>query len=194
MRQLSALLIALLPLAAGAECYMRSASVNDVKASITRIADVKRYVTPADKGLSKCIVTFRAEINHVWHTAESQSIGEFDQVCAQALNSGTGDILEKIAGSKIRVEKEMICTDRPDPEVKKTVKVDDIVTLSELIINPSKPNIFPYKMKSGSTVQCRYFVEHDFNPVTRNIFENEGIVCLLRKGEWQVVDKWSNDN
>ena len=172
----------------GAECYMRSATIRDVKSSITRIADIKRYVTPLDQQQFKCTVSFRAEINHVWHSAEGQSIGangdSIDQICSQAIDSGRSYVLARITNGKILTENEMICTDRPDPAVK-TVRVGDIVQLSELAPHPEKPKFFTYK---GS--QCRWFVESDFDQNTRDLFQWQGIVCNVRKGEWQVIDKF----
>jgi hypothetical protein len=176
MRQLSALLIALLPLAAGAECYMRSATVNQLNKSITRIVDVKRSVVPVNQNQFKCNVAFRAEIDHVWHTGEGQSIGangdSIDQICSQAMDSGRSYLLSKV------------CRDDALPEVK-TVRVGDIVQISELAPHPEKPNFFEYK-----STKCRWFVESDFDPVRRDVLQHQGIVCLLRKGEWQVVDKF----
>ena len=178
----------LLPAVASAECYMRSANVNQLNKSITRIVDVKPSVTPLNKEQFKCNVAFRAEIDHVWHTGEGQSIGangdSIDQVCSQALNSGRSYLLTKIGGGKVTTEQEMICRDDPLPEVK-AVQIGEIVKISELAPHPQKPNFFDYK-----GAKCRWFVESDFDPVRRDIFQWQGIVCLLRKGEWQVVDKF----
>jgi hypothetical protein len=178
----------LLPSVALADCYVRSATVNDIKSSITRVADIKRYVTPVNKDQFKCTVSFRAEINHVWHTGEAQSIGStsdsIDQICSQALQSGRAQILQKIAGSAIKVDQEMICTDRPEPEVR-TVRIGDIVQLSEVAPHPKKPDFFTYK-----GAQCKWFVETDVNTEARDLFQWQGIVCNVRKGEWQVIDKF----
>lgn len=189
MCKLSTLLIALLlPTVASAECYMRSEAVKDIKSSITRIADVKRQVTTVSDEQFKCIVTFRAEINHVWHTAEAHSFGaktdSMDQICSQALQVGRSRILQKVNGSTMRVEEEMVCRDDPLPEVK-IVRIGDIVQISELAPHPQKPGIFDYK-----GAKCRWFVESDFDPVRRDVFQHQGVVCLLRKGEWQVIDKF----
>lgn len=189
MSRLSASLILMLFTGtAAAECYMRSAMVKDVKNSITRIADVKRQVTPVNDNQFKCIVTFRAEINHVWYTAEAHSFGaktdSMDQICNQALQVGRSHILQKVNGTPLMVEEEMVCRDDPLPEVK-TVRIGDIVQLSELAPHPQKPNFFEYR-----GARCRWFVESDFDPVRRDVFQHQGIVCLLRKGEWQVVDKF----
>jgi len=188
MRQLSTLLIALLPLTAGAECYMRSATVNQLNKSITRIVDVKRSVVPVNRDQFKCNVAFRAEIDHVWHTGEGQSIGatndSIDQICSQAMDSGRSYLLSKVAGSRANYEQEMVCRDDPLPEVK-TVRIGDIVQISELAPHPEKPNFFDYR-----GAKCRWFVESDFDPIRRDVFQHQGVVCLLRKGEWQVVDKF----
>lgn len=189
MSRLSASLIFLLiSSTVSAECYMRSSTVKDIKSSITRIADVKRTVTPVNDNQFKCIVTFRAEINHVWHTAEAHSFGaktdSIDQICSQALQVGRSSILQKVTGTQLHVEEEMVCRDDPLPEVR-TVRIGDIVQLSELAPHPQKPNFFEYR-----GARCRWFVESDFDPVRRDVFQHQGIVCLVRKGEWQVIDKF----
>lgn len=181
-------LLTVLPLTAYAECYMRSATVKDTKSSITRIADIKRYVTPVDKDHFKCTVAFRAEVNYVWQNAEGQSIGtngdSIDSVCSQALDFGRSYLLSRVSDGKMLQEQEMICTDRPDPQVK-TVKIGDIVQISELAPHPQKPDFFVYR-----GAQCRWFVETDVNLAARDLFQWQGIACNVRKGEWQVVDKF----
>lgn len=188
MSRLSALLILIFPLTVSAECYMRSATVNQLGKSITRIVDVKQFVTPVTANQFKCNVTFRAEIDHVWHTGEGQSIGangdSIDQICSQALTTGRSYLLTKIGGSRTTTEQEMVCRDDPLPEVR-TVRIGDIVQLSELAPHPQKPDFFEYR-----GARCRWFVESDFDPVRRDVFQHQGVVCLLRKGEWQVVDKF----
>jgi len=171
-----------------AECYMRSATVKESKSTVTRIADIKRYVTPVDAEHFKCTVGFRAEVNHVWQTGEGQSIGtngdSIDTVCTQALDSARSYLLARVSNGKMLNEQEMICTDRPDPEVK-SVKIGDIVQISELAPHPQKPDFFAYR-----GAQCRWFVETDVNLVARDLFQWQGIACNVRKGEWQVIDKF----
>lgn len=167
---------------------MRSATVNQLNKPITRIVDVKRSVVPVNQNQFKCNVAFRAEIDHVWHTGEGQSIGangdSIDQICSQAMDSGRSYLLSKVSGGRANYEQEMVCRDDALPEVK-TVRVGDIVQISELAPHPEKPNFFEYK-----STKCRWFVESDFDPVRRDVLQHQGIVCLLRKGEWQVVDKF----
>lgn len=183
-----AVIAMMLPLAASAECYMRSATVKDTKQAITRIADIQRSVVPVSKDQFKCVVAFRVEINHVWYTSEGSSVGanadSMDQICSQALDSGRSYILQKVGGATMKSEQEMVCRDDPLPEVK-AVKIGEIVKISELAPHPQKPDFFEYK-----GAQCRWFVESDFDPVRRDLFQWQGIACLLRKGEWQVVDKF----
>lgn len=183
----ASLIFALFAPVANAECFARSATINQSGKNITRITDVKQFVTPLDNNQFKCNVTFRAEINHVWHTAEGQSIGaagdSIDQICSQALQTGRSYLITKMGG-KFATEQEMICRDDPLPQVK-TVRIGDIVQLSEVAPHPTKPNMFDYK-----GTKCRWFVEADFDPVKRDIAQNQGIICLVRKGEWQVIDKF----
>jgi len=189
MSRLSAAIILLfITNTVSAECYMRSETVNRLNKTITRIVPVKTDVRAIDNNQFRCLVTFRAEIDHVWHTGEGQSVGasgdSIDQICSQALTSGRSYLLAKIGGSSGTTAQEMVCRDDPLPEVR-TVRVGDIVQLSELAPHPQKPDFFTYK-----GAKCRWFIESDFDPVRRDVFQHQGIVCLLRKGEWQVVDKF----
>lgn len=187
---MSRLLILLLLISgpAAAECYIRSATIKDSKSIVTRIADINRYVAPVDADHFKCTVTFRAEINHKWETAEGQSIGakgdSIDSICSQALDTGRSYLLSRISNGKVLQEQEMICSDRPDPQVK-SVRIGDIVQISELAPHPQKPDFFTYR-----GAQCRWFVETDVNLVARDLFQWQGIACNVRKGEWQVIDKF----
>jgi hypothetical protein len=187
MKKLIAIAL-MLPAVASAECYMRSATVKDSKQAITRIADIQRSVVPVNREQFKCVVAFRVEINSVWHTAEGASVGansdSMDQVCSQALDSGRSYVLQKVGGATMKSEQEMVCRDDPLPEVKST-KIGEVVKISELAPHPQKPDFFDYK-----GAKCRWFVESDFDPVRRDVMQWQGIACLLRKGEWQVVDKF----
>jgi hypothetical protein len=178
----------LFPLTVSAECYVRSATLNKSNTPVTRIADIKRHVTPIENNQFRCLVTFRAEINYVWHTAEGMSVGansdSIDQICSQALDVGRSHILQKVGKSATVSESEMICRDDPIPEVRST-KIGDVVQISELAPHPQKPGFFDYR-----GAKCRWFVESDVNLQTRDIFQWQGIVCQVRKGDWQVVDKF----
>lgn len=174
--------------AAFAECFMRSATVSDTKKVIGKIADVTRTVTPQPNNQFKCNVVFRIELDGVWHTAEGNSMGSngdsIDQICSQAFEFGRSRILQRVAGNSIMNENEMVCRDDPIPSVK-TVKVGDLVRISEMAPHPKKPNFFAYKGAS-----CRWFIETDFDPVHREIIQYQGIVCMVRKDEWRVIDKF----
>ena len=173
---------------ASAECYIRSETLNKTNKSVTRIADIRTEIRSIENNQFRCLVTFRAEINNVWHTGEGQSIGaqgdSMDQICSQALDTGRSYLLNKVAGSRTSASQEMICRDDPLPTVK-SVKIGDIVQISELAPHPQKPNFFEYR-----GAQCRWFVESDVDLVARDVFQWQGIVCRVRKGEWQVVDKF----
>lgn len=188
LKPFAALILVAAAVTANAECYMRSATVNNSPMTVARVVDIQRYVTPAHNNQVKCVVSFRAEINHVWHNGEGTSMGassdSIDQVCSQALNAGRSYILQKIGGGQVTSEQEMICTDRPEPTVR-AVKIGDIVQLSEVAPDPNEPNFFQYK-----GTQCRKFIETDFDPSKRDLFQWRGVVCLVRRGEWQVIDKF----
>lgn len=173
---------------AWAECYIRSETLNKTNKSVTRIADVRTDIRTLENNQLRCLVTFRAEIDHVWHTGEGQSMGaagdSLDQICTQALQSGRSYLLNKVAGSSTTATQDLVCRDDPLPTVR-SVRVGDIVQISELAPHPQKPNLFEYQ-----GAQCRWFVESDVDLSARDVFQWQGIVCKVRKGEWQVVDKF----
>jgi hypothetical protein len=170
----------------GAECYSRSAAIRQLPVKIERATDFKRSVVPLPNNEFRCVVTFRVQIKGQWHTAEGISAGRendsIDQVCANAISSGQAHILNSMGGSKLTMDQEMVCTDRPIPQVR-AVKVGDVVLESEMAPHPNNTKLFSHQ---GSI--CKWFIETDARG--SDIMQYQGIACRVRKGEWQVVDKW----
>lgn len=171
--------------AVGAECYSRSAAIRQLPVQIERTADYHRSIVPLSNGF-RCVVTFRAMIQGQWHTVEGTSQGRgndsLDQVCAYAISSGQTHILNSMGGSKLSVDQDMVCTDKPIPKIR-AVAVGDLVKESELTPHPEHRRLFSY-----NNAVCKWFLETDVR--NADIAQYQGIACRVRKGEWQVVDKW----
>ena len=75
-----------------AECYVRAAVTNQTAMSITAVADVEPMVVPISATHQKCIVTFRAQVDGKWITAEGEKTGlktmSEKELCNGAIDSG----------------------------------------------------------------------------------------------------------
>lgn len=172
---------------AQAECYVRSATTNQTTINITSIADVEPMVVPISATKNKCIVSFRAQVNGQWITAEGEKIGPRNQseqeLCAGAVDSGRIQILSRASGANLAMEQNMVCNEQPEIKVR-TVKRGEMVRESEVRPHPHFLKPFAYR-----TAQCRWFIEPEVHP-GRDLLQRQGIICQVNGNEWQVVDKW----
>lgn len=172
---------------AQAECYVRAATTNQTAIDITKVADIEPMVVPVSATHNKCIVSFRAQVNGDWITAEGEKTGpktmSEQALCASALDQGRVQILSRADGGRLAVEQNMVCTDQPEIQVKK-VKRGELVRESEVRIHPNFPKRFKYRATA-----CRWFMEPEVQP-GRDILQRQGIICQVNGNEWQVVDKW----
>jgi len=171
---------------ANADCYSRTAMSNQTTAKITAVADVKRKVVPVGHQQNKCIVSFRAQIDDGWVTAEGENVGanteSLDQLCASAMSAGKSEALTRIAGSTVNVEQDMVCTDEPNIQIRK-VQVGEHIKESELTPHPNFTKQFKYR----GTV-CRWFIEPEGR--VGDMIPKQGVACRIQDNDWQVVDKW----
>ena len=187
MFRTTAIVLALgLPVKAQAECYVRSAMTNQTAVKITSIADVQPMVVPISPTQNKCIVTFRAQVDGAWITAEGESVGprslsEAD-LCRGAMDQGRAQILSRADGGRMTIEQNMVCTDRPEIQVRQ-VRIGDQVREREVRPHPNFPKTFNYR-----GTQCRWFVEPEIRG--GDLLQRQGIVCRSHGSEWKVVDKW----
>jgi hypothetical protein len=172
---------------AQAECYVRSATTNQTKMSITAVADIEPLVVPISATHQKCIVMFRAQVNGKWITAEGEQSGpktvSEQDLCTGAVDSGRVQILSRANGGNLTVEQNMVCNDRPEIKVR-VVQRGELVRESEVRLHPNFPKPFAYR-----TNQCRWFIEPEVHP-GRDLLQRQGIICQINGNEWQVVDKW----
>lgn len=181
------LILALCATTAYGDCYVRSAMTNQTSMSITAVADIEPLVVPISFTQNKCIVTFRAQVNGEWITAEGEKVGpktQSDQeLCASAVDSGRMQVLSRAGGGKLAVEQNMVCNDQPEIKVR-VVKRGEMVRESEVRPHPHFPKPFTYR-----TAQCRWFIEPEVRP-GRDLLQRQGIICQVNGNTWQVVDKW----
>jgi hypothetical protein len=169
-----------------ADCYQESVTTNQSRTQIREIADLKRFVKTEDSK-QICTVMFRARINNKWYDARGESRGPVtdstDQICAQAMQTGRTQILEKVGGTSVSSSQSLYCNDFETPQLKKGLKKFDTFRISELKPHPDSQT-FEYK---GSV--CRYFLESDIDPKTNNLMQWQIVGCVIRD-EWTVVDKF----
>ena len=185
-RQIIAMAIIGISTTAQAECYVRSAITNQTTISITSVADVQPLVVPVSATHNKCIVTFRAQVNGQWITAEGENTGlktiSEAALCRGAMDQGRTQIMSRANGSNLAMEQNMVCTDQKIPEVRKVV-TGELIKESEVLPHPNFPKRFGYR----ATI-CRWFMEPEVVP--GDLLNRQGIVCRVNDSTWQVVDKW----
>jgi len=184
--QKAAVTIALLPGVAVAECYQEAVTTNNARAEIKEVADFQKFVK-TQNNQQVCTVMFRARINNRWHDARGESQGlitdSTDQVCAQAMQVGRSQILERVAGSAVQSTQTLYCNDFNTPQLKKGLKKFDTFKVSEL---KPVPNMEPFEYKGS---MCRNFLESDVDPNTNNLIQWQIVGCVIRN-EWTVIDKF----
>jgi hypothetical protein len=184
--QTTAAVIGLVPLLAVAECYQEAVTTNNARAEIKEVADFQKYVK-TQNNQQICTVMFRARIGNRWYDARGESQGPItdstDQICAQAMQVGRSQILERVAGSAVQSTQTLYCNDFNTPQLRKGLKKFDTFRVSEL---KPMPNAEPFEYK-GST--CRHFLESDVDPSTNNLVQWQIVGCVIRN-EWTVIDKF----
>lgn len=170
-----------------ADCYLRSITVNEMKARIQRKSDAQREVVFLGNGMARCTVTFRVQINNAWYTAQGRADGDVKlgeaQLCAQAEDGSRARILQDVGGMETSVSQEMVCTDQELPKWK-PVKKGDTVRESEVAPDPDYRESFAYR-----GMECRRFLETVTYGVG-GLVQNKGVICRIRNDEWFVFDKW----
>jgi hypothetical protein len=184
--QTTAAIIGLVPVLAVAECYQEAVTTNNARAEIKEVADFQKFVK-TQNNQQICTVMFRARIGNRWYDARGESQGPItdstDQVCAQAMQVGRSQILERVAGSAVQSTQTLYCNDFNTPQLRKGLKKFDTFRVSEL---KPMPNAEPFEYK-GST--CRHFLESDVDPSTNNLVQWQIVGCVIRN-EWTVIDKF----
>ena len=122
MRRTVPLILVLIASTAHGECYVRSATTNRTAINITAVADVEPLVVPISPTQNKCIVSFRAQVNGRWITAEGERVGPKSisekDLCASAIDDGRVQILSRADSGRMDVEQNMVCNDQPEIKVR----------------------------------------------------------------------------
>ena len=167
-------------------CYMQASTVGEAAGTISEVADTKNWVTPAVNNQKKCIVTFRGKANNKWYSGTGEYVFTTaiadDTGCDVALENGKKSLAEQVYGKKIVKAEQMVCSDFPTVEDKPSVKVGEVVAISQLKPHPTKTKPFGYK-----GAECRYFTE---TAIEENFYVYQGVACSVGNGKWRVVDKW----
>jgi hypothetical protein len=184
MKQL-ALLALVVATGVQAECFIRSTSVAGAVRQIERITDINSVIIPRGEQ-KQCIVKFRVQVNGQWFNAEAEAVGpkniDPNQLCARALDVGRAEFLTRVGPKQIQNEEQMVCTDQT-PQRSRLTKVGDVVKESEVAPHPTHPYLFNYR-----NTFCKWFLETDAKG--RDLVQYQGVICLVRKNEWQVIDKF----
>ena len=170
-----------------AECYMQTTVYGKTSGQLDTVTDVTKYQISVGNNQKKCIVTFRANAKNKWWDGSGEyvyktSISE-NAACAIALEGGKKELVEQIFGNVVQSEGQMVCSDFPQPEIRKTLKIGDVVKLSEVQLMPGKQ---PFGYKGA---ECRWFVETDTTS-DKDLYTYRGVVCNVRLGEWEIIDKY----
>ena len=186
MFRTTAIVVALaLPITAQAQCYVRSAMTNQTAVKITSIADVQPMVVPISATQNKCIVTFRAQVDGAWITADGESVGPRSlsdaDLCRGAMDQGRAQILSRADGGRLTMEQNMVCTDQPEIQVR-NVRIGDQVRESEVRPHPNFPKPFKYR-----GTQCRWVLEPELRG--GDLLQRQGVICRSHGPDWNVVDK-----
>jgi len=172
-------------------CYIQSSTASAVSGNLDHVADIKAYPVQFDRNNRKCVVTFRGAANGRWHNGQGEHIyGSTvtdQQGCDIALHNGKNAMLSRLFGKKITGSEQMICSDFPQPEIKKDVKVGGIYQLSELQAHPSKNQTFVHRHTT-----CRFFSHTVMDDPLTGFYTWQGVVCTAdpKKDQWKVVDLW----
>lgn len=169
-------------------CYIRSSTVNDLKAKVQKQVDVQRDIVPINSRENRCIVTSRLLISGQWYTAQGQAQGDNtmdqNQLCARAMDTGRANVLQEIQGSEVSQRQDMVCTDQNIPQWR-VVRVGDTVRESEVTPDPDSPASFAFK-----GMECKRFIETV--PYGTGIIQNKGVICRMYNNSWKVYKKWEN--
>lgn len=182
-KEISILLVALLPSVAYSECALRSTTVANTVA-VTAMGEVQSAIVPAGNGQRKCIVSFRAMVDSTWHLAHGEAmVAQYatpEKACQAAVMVAERDLVRSIAPTRFSSEDVMICNDAANLQLIQEVKVGAVGNAEQFRPHPDFPGIFAHM-----GVACRWILNVEFNSKLRR---HEGIACNTAGNQWVVVD------
>ena len=88
-----------------------------------------------------------------------------------------------IENPTINAESSMVCTDAPPVQIREKIKIGDWIKESEVEIYHPYPKPFNYK---GAL--CKWYNHKELHQ--ERVVGFAGIICVMKPGQWQVVDKF----
>lgn len=180
------ILLALLPtIVLANDCVLAQKSRAHATGRIDKIRDVKTTIIVARDQTRRCTVDFQAEVDGVW----SSGFGEYtwrsdmpDSVaCNNALERGKSSLIELTGNQRFISEQHLTC--REESGTPRVIEIGRTLKENEWTPHPRRTNTFWYK-----GTECQWFIETD--QLGRDLYQWEGVVCRVRKGEWVVIDKF----
>lgn len=182
------LLVLAIPVLAHAECIMTDRVTSAATVQIQERSGLKKDIVPSPNlGYRRCIVSFRARINHEWHTA----VGFYDwpgntsddQGCAVAQSRAEVSVRTQVAPVGVRSESTMVCTDRPNLNTMRRVQVGTRAELHQFRPHPEYTREFWH-----NGTRCRWFMDTEWQH--NDVQSRQGVICRLDATNWVVVDKF----
>lgn len=185
MKSLVYALLLVPTLAEAGECILAERSQVRAVGRIDRVRDVKTTIMRLRDQTNRCTVELQAEINGVWTPGFGEYTWRNDMpdavACNNALEKAKSTLIELTGNQRITSEKHLSCGE--GQESIRITRVGQTLKENEWTPHPKHLGSFWYQ-----GAECRWFVETDV--VGRDLHQWQGIVCLVRKGEWVVVDKF----
>jgi len=182
-----AVILALMPGLATAECVLNDRTVSRTTATILERSTIRPEVVPTIGGNKKCMVTFRVRIGADWHSAFGEYVWPGDrpreEACARAVKLAEDDVRERVGRTQTVSEKTMICTDQPELDVLRQTNPGTMAPSHQFRPHPDYPKRFWH-----NGAQCRWFLEPAWTG--RDIQTFQGVICQVQDDIWVVVDKF----
>jgi hypothetical protein len=182
-----ALIAALIPALAAAECVLQDRTVTSHAIVIQERSGLQRTVVAPPEGGKRCIVNFRARVGSAWYTATGQYDWAGDrpsnEACAVAAARADDSVHGQAISQHVRSEKVMICNDQENLNNTKTTTPGTKGQLHQFRPHPDYPKRFWH-----NGAQCRMILDSAWTG--RDIHTYQGVICQLQDSTWVVVDKF----
>lgn len=181
-----AIVIALFPILAVADCVLQDRTVTSHAIVIQERSGITQTVVPSPEG-KRCIVNFRARVGATWYSATGQYDWPGDrpasEACAVAAARADDSVHSQTVSQHVRSEKVMVCNDREDTATLRSTSPGTVAQLHQFRPHPDYPNGFWH-----NGTQCRMFLDSAWNG--RDIYTYQGVICQIQNNRWVVVDKY----
>ena len=182
------LIAALIPASVmAAECVLNDRTVTASSAQIEERSGLRQEVVTAPDGARRCIASFKARIGASWYWTQ----GQYDwtdgrpraEACAVAVARAEDAVKTQVEPTHVRSEKVMICTDQKDLELLRSTNPGSVGRLHQFRPHPDFPKRFWH-----NGAQCKFFLDSAFR--NQDVYTYQGVICLVQRDQWVVVDKF----